>query len=141
MSLFIYDLIRLVLMLELLALFAPPGSSGGAGSFPYLVFTAANALYPLMSLFLWLKVEAYIPYLPLYAAGKLVAVAAALAWLFLSAPELAAYLALDRAGVLAVLAFNLLIVAADAGSACGALRLKRKISPAPAEAGAFEEGL
>ena len=83
--------------------------------------------------------EAYIPYLPLYAAGKLIAVAAALAWFLLSAPELAAYLALDRAGVLAVLAFNLLIVAADTGSAGGALLLKKKI--APAEAGTFEEGL
>jgi hypothetical protein len=128
-------------MLELLMLFAPPGNMGGAGTFPYLVFAAANALYPLMSLFLWLKFEAYIPYLSLYAAGKFVAVAAALAWFFLSAPELAAYLSPDRAGILAVLAFNLVIVAADTGSACAALLLKKKIPPAPAEAGAFQEGL
>jgi hypothetical protein len=125
-------------MLELLILFAPPGS---AGAFPYLVFTAANALYPLMSLFLWLKLEAYIPYLPLYAAGKFIAATAAAAWFLISVPELAASLPLNRAGALAVLAFDIAIIAADTGSACGALLLKKKISPAPAEAGTFQEGL
>jgi hypothetical protein len=133
LSLFIYDLIRLVIMLEFLRIFAPPGNPGGAGTFPYLVFAAANALYPLMSLFLWLKCEAYTPYLPLYAAGKLIAAAAALAWFFVSAPGLA--------GALAVPAFNLdlVIIVMDTGSACGALLLKKKISPAPA--GTFQEGL
>jgi hypothetical protein len=128
-------------MLGLLTLFAPLGTMGGVGVFPYLVFTASNALYPLMSLFLWLKFEEYTPYLSLYAAGKFVAVAAALAWFFISAPKLIAYLALDWAGALAVLVFNTVIVSADTGSACGALLLKRKISPAPVKAGMFQEGL
>jgi hypothetical protein len=120
-------------MLGLLTL--PLGGAGGTGALPYLVFTASNALYPLMSLFLWLKLEDHAPYLPLYAAGKIVAVAAALAWLFISAPKLTANLAMDWTGALTVLIFNMVIIAADTGSACGALLLKRTISPAPAKAG------
>jgi hypothetical protein len=127
-------------MLGFFTLFAPLGSAGGAEPVPYLVFTASNALYPLMSLFLWLKLEDHIPYLSLYAAGKCIAVAAALAWFFVSAPKLLAYLPLDGAGALAALLFNVVIVFADTGSACSALLLKKRSSPAPAEDGTSEEG-
>jgi hypothetical protein len=138
LSLFIYDFIRLLLMLGLLTFLPPLGNMDGT-AFPYLVFAASNALYPLMSLFLWLKLEDYIPYLPLYAAGKFIAAAAAFAWFFLSAPKLAAHPALDWTGVLAALVFDMVIIAADTGSACGALLLKSKISPA--KAGTLQEGL
>ena len=48
--------------------------------FPYVVYLSSNALFPLMALFVWLRRELYLNYLPLYIAGKIVALVSFYAW-------------------------------------------------------------
>jgi hypothetical protein len=89
-ALCIYDWLRLLLMISILTGFgalqsAGEGSEGIAfvtGGVPFLVCTAPNALFPLMSLFLWLRFHPYRIYIPLYIAGKVIVLAALGGWLF-----------------------------------------------------------
>jgi hypothetical protein len=62
-----YELFRLAVFIRLMA-----GESLG-DKFPGLAFGAANALFPLMALFLTVDFNRYAPYASLYAAGKILA--------------------------------------------------------------------
>ncbi|MDR1176582.1 MAG: hypothetical protein LBK83_14055 [Treponema sp.] len=73
--LFVYECIRLLLMLGLYLFFADT-----AGLFPALPLAAANGLFLLMALFMMYSLEVYGLYAPLYLAGKLFFVAAARPW-------------------------------------------------------------
>ena len=82
-GLFFYELLRVLLLV--IFLFVAPldgGSSGGGGGAfsPYVVYLSANSLFPLMALFVWLRRELYLNYLPLYMAGKIVALVSFYAW-------------------------------------------------------------
>jgi hypothetical protein len=103
-ALFFYEALRLLLLVVFL-LVAPPGGgvrqAGGVSMgyafaaesyssgafFPYVASLSANALFPLMALFAWLKPEEYRSYLTLYTAGKLIAVVSFFAWAFFSVRE------------------------------------------------------
>ncbi|MDR2403772.1 MAG: hypothetical protein LBD78_07045 [Spirochaetaceae bacterium] len=89
LALFIYDGIRLLLLIGFWAILLPflgVDTAESGGIFPLLVYTAPNALFPLMTLFLWLRFSAYNPYITLYIAGKIVIVASGLGWLFFVLP-------------------------------------------------------
>jgi hypothetical protein len=81
-SLFLYELLRLLTLAVLFAVFSPLEGAVKSGVFPYLVYAAPNALFPLMTLFMWLRPKAYRSYLSLYTAGKIIAVAAFYGWGF-----------------------------------------------------------
>jgi hypothetical protein len=49
-----------------------------------LAYTASNALFPLMALFIWLNSERYRAYLPLFAAGKCIGISTLLGWSIVS---------------------------------------------------------
>jgi len=100
-------------------------SSAGGASFPYLVYLSANALFPLMTLFLWLRLEEYRNYLPLYIAGKIITVVSFYAWEFLSSHELSETDYLVRTMVL--LGGSVFISLADILSGWGAWTLKNKV--------------
>ena len=72
--LFIYDFIRLMVMTSLLLAFLPPvgnGEGGPAGGlFPHVFYAVPNGLFTLMSFFLWLRLDAYKPYIPLYGGEE-----------------------------------------------------------------------
>jgi hypothetical protein len=78
--LFFYELLRLLVLAILFAVFSPLEGAVKGGVFPYLVYMTPNALFPLMTLFLWLKLEDHRNYLPLYMAGKVIAVAVFYVW-------------------------------------------------------------
>jgi hypothetical protein len=48
------------------------------------VYVTPNALFPLIALFLWLRLEEFKAYLPLYLAGKVIALVAFYAWAIFS---------------------------------------------------------
>jgi hypothetical protein len=85
---FAYDSLRLLFILALLKVFleAPSGPLGefsglpGGLEFPLIAFSAPNALFPLMSLFLLIRAAASRGFIPLYATGKVVCAAALGAW-------------------------------------------------------------
>ncbi|MDR2619398.1 MAG: hypothetical protein LBC62_11060 [Treponema sp.] len=90
-ALFFYESFRLLLLAVLFAFFSPLEGVEKGAVFPYLAYVSPNALFPLMTLFLWLSLGEYRRYLPLYLAGKLIALAAFYAWgVFSFAPALGA---------------------------------------------------
>ena len=83
-GLFFYELLRVLLLVVFLVL-APLGGGFSAGSgtfFPHVVYLSSNALFPLMAMFVWLRREEYRIYLPLYMAGKVVALVSFYVWEF-----------------------------------------------------------
>jgi hypothetical protein len=92
-SVFIYDCSRLLFLLSLLVNFLsfdPAGPSGlfqgpqvnFMAGFPFLLYAAPNALFPLMSFFLLIRLKPSKAYIPLYIAGKAIVLSAAAAWFF-----------------------------------------------------------
>jgi hypothetical protein len=78
-GLFVYECLRLLYLIGSFVVLRP-----GGGNFPWLVYAAPNALFPLAALFLWLDISRYGLYLPLYVAGKGIGVCSMLGWLISS---------------------------------------------------------
>jgi hypothetical protein len=76
---FFYECIRIVLLVFTLVLILPKTSA-----IPWLAFTAPGAIFPLMTLFLWIDYSRYKPYMPLYFAGKCIAIFSILGWSIVS---------------------------------------------------------
>jgi hypothetical protein len=144
---FIYDLIRLAVMTSLLTAFLPPVSSDGGGPadgiFPHVFFAVPNSLFTLMSFFLWLRLDAYKPYIALYMAGKILAVVAVLSWLIFSLPRIAGVLSADSQETFTIVGTALLLSAGDALTVLGGAVLKRRIlgrkTAMPQEAAPLQE--
>ncbi|MDR2494350.1 MAG: hypothetical protein LBD24_03905 [Spirochaetaceae bacterium] len=82
-SLFIYEIFRLILMA--VAAWTPLEDPSGTetamnGLFPYAVYAVPNALFPLMTYFLLIRLSLYKTYLPLYIAGKIIGAASIIGW-------------------------------------------------------------
>jgi hypothetical protein len=77
---FLWDCLRLLALTALFMFFSPLEGARMNGIFPYLVYVTPNALYPLMTLFLLVAPDEFKKYLPLYIAGKVIALAAFYAW-------------------------------------------------------------
>jgi hypothetical protein len=118
-SIFVYDLLRLLGMLWVLPLLILTPQAESGFSFPLFVYTAPNALFLLAVFFLLVRFEEYRSYAYLYIAGKAVAVTANLGWFFFSLRKLAPALAEYALGALAVLGFLLLLACLDALSVLG----------------------
>ncbi len=124
---FIYDFIRLVVMTSLLVAFIPPGGSGEGGIFPHVFYAVPNGLFPLMSFFLWIRLEAYKPYIALYMAGKILAVIAVFAWLAFLLPTIKGDLIGIPRGIFTIIGTALLLSAGDALTVLGGAVLKKRI--------------
>ena len=131
--LFVYEILRILLLVVFLyiapsELSAPVGNDTSGAFFPYLVFLSANALFPLMALFVWLRPEEYRNYLTLYIAGKIIGVVSFYAWEFFSSREFpgAEYLAKS----MVLLGGSVFVSLADILSVWGAWTLKNKFRQA-----------
>jgi hypothetical protein len=127
-SLFVYDLVRLILMIRLLSVFGLSLASEDSGIFPYLVYAVPQALFPLMTLFILLQFPVYDSYIVLYIAGKTIGIVSVFAWIVFSFLNILASLAVDAAETAAVLGGVLLLAATDALSIGGAVLLKNRLS-------------
>jgi hypothetical protein len=130
--LFAYELIRLVIMIGLMAFFMPPPGEGGGILFPYQALAAPNALFPLITFFLCLRPDFYRPYIFLFAAGKVVLIAAAAGWLYFSFSSIMSFPNDDQFIILGCLLF---LTAADVLSILGGLALNRGVLRLPPPAG------
>lgn len=73
----IYECMRILFLLGAFVLLRPDGA---AAAFPWLACVASNALFPLMTLFLWMNSSRYGAYEPLYTAGKCVCFVSVMGW-------------------------------------------------------------
>jgi hypothetical protein len=112
-------------MVGLLVLFIQPASLQGGGVFPQVFYVVPNGLFPLMSFFLWINLEAYKPFIALYMAGKIIAVVSVFAWLMFSLPLISASFLEGRRSTLIVAVAVLLLAAGDALSVLGGVALKK----------------
>jgi hypothetical protein len=125
MVLFIYDLIRLAVMVGLLQVFLRGRENSGAGVFPYLPYAAPNALFPLMALFIWVDPETYRVYFPLYMAGKTVGIGAFIGWTLFSLNSAAVTVLVDNPPLVMALGLGLFLVLADIGAILGVRALSK----------------
>jgi hypothetical protein len=101
--------------------------SGTENFFPYVVYTAPNALFPLMALFLLLHLEAYRPYLSLYMAGKTVSAASATVWLIFFSRNIPSILYTGEIQALVFLGMVVIFVFADVLSIGGVWFLRNRL--------------
>jgi hypothetical protein len=137
-ALFLYEGVRLVVLAGVFSVWDP---GGGRGAFPWLVFAAPNALFPLMALFIWRRFSRYGAYLPLYIAGKCVGLAAGAGFFVFSRQDVYTAVYLREPGILMILGSLLFLLFGDLFSAAGGLALAKKLQgiekpgeTAPAEA-------
>jgi hypothetical protein len=123
-ALFIYEGIRLVVLIWIFSLLRP---GGGVDFFPWLVYAAPNALFPLMTLFLWQNVSRWGAYAPLYASGKCVALVSIVVFCFFSRQNVYTALYLKNPGALWAFGSILFLLAGDLLSVAGGLALAGKI--------------
>ena len=81
-GLFLYECLRLLVLVFFLLLAPQEGALGGALSGSFTVYMSSNALFPLMALFIWLKPDEYKNYITLYMAGKFVFLISFYSWEF-----------------------------------------------------------
>jgi len=74
-SLFIYEFIRIVILVNLLVLQVKDTSF-----LTKALLASPGALFPLMALFIWLDTDRYKAYLPLFLAGKGIGIFTLLGW-------------------------------------------------------------
>jgi hypothetical protein len=122
MVLFIYDLVRLAVLVGLLQVFLSGRENSGAGVFPYLPYAAPNVLFPLMTLFLWADPETHRAYFPLYMAGKTVGIGAFIGWAVFS---LSSITVIDNSFFVTALGLAVFLVLADIGAILGARALSK----------------
>jgi hypothetical protein len=113
--------------------FLRPG--GGVDFFPWLVYAAPNALFPLMAFFLWQSLSRWGAYAPLYTSGKCVALVSVVFFCFFSRQNVYTALYLKNPGAFAALGIILFLLAGDALSAAGGLALAGKVREHGAAAG------
>ena len=123
-TLFFYEVFRVLLLVVFLFIASLEGFASGA-FFPYLVFLSANALFPLMALFVWLRPQEYRNYLTLYMAGKFIAMASFFAWELFTTREFPGMENIAKGMIL--LGGSVFISVADIFSIGGAWTLNNKI--------------
>jgi hypothetical protein len=125
--LFIFDLIRLTVMISLFMAFVPAGTGDGK-IFPYLFYAVPNGLFPLITLFLWLKLKSYKPYIALYIAGKILAVVAVFTWIVFSIPSIDQALSVNAQRIFIIMGTTLLLALGDALTVLGGVMLKKRLA-------------
>jgi hypothetical protein len=126
----VYEVFRLAVFIRVMA-----GESLG-DKFPGLAFGAANALFPLMALFLVVDFGRYAPYASLYAAGKILAATVLISCGFLWRDRIFEALFTGKAAVVGDL---LTVALGDLVSAGGGIVLALR-SPRIKAAAAVENG-
>jgi hypothetical protein len=117
-----YEFIRLFTLLLVVR-----GAAPQEESFPWLVYGTANALFLFMALFLLADLSWYRSYIPLYAAGKMLAAFSAIGWVFFSRIQLTLAIIEGSPEILTLLGGVLGIAGGDLLSAVAALVLGRKL--------------
>jgi len=85
-ALFIYECFRLSLLVAFLLISQsiesvfPAGSLAGGAFFPYIAYISSTALFPLMTLFMWLRPQEHRSYIALYMTGKIIGIVLFYTW-------------------------------------------------------------
>lgn len=138
-----YEIVRLLLLVVFM--FIMPGTYRNGVFYPYIVFLSANALFPLMALFVLLKPEEHGNFLTLYMAGKIIGAVSFYSWEFFSfrrgiwdVPGLGADISAFDNIVKSMVVFggSMFVSLADVFSVWGAWTLKGKYRQALVRGGA-----
>ena len=123
-----YELLRLLFLAFSFVFFSSLQATIKGGVFPYLVYMSSNALFPLICFFLFLQPGEYRIYLPLYMAGKTIAVVLFYTWAVFSLPPETASIGRENfAEGMMILGGAFFISLGDALSVFGTWVLSRKL--------------
>jgi hypothetical protein len=122
-------------MVSLLVSFVPLNAEG-EGVFPHLFYAVPNGLFPLITLFLYIRISLYKSFIPLYLAGKTLAIVAVFAWIIFSRQLIAQALAVNTEGTISIVGAAMLLAIGDFLSIAGGVIVKHNQDQAsPAESG------
>jgi hypothetical protein len=104
LGIFFYDILRVFFLVTLLAgVTGDPSGPGGMFQgvpdgirFPYMVYAAPGALFPLMAFFLLIRPGESRAFVPLYMTGKVISAAALAGWAFFAFAKLHGFLPVMR---------------------------------------------
>jgi hypothetical protein len=130
---FVYEFFRFMIMIGIFAVFRPWQGIAGSGAFveslfPYVIYVVPNALFPLMTYFLWIRFSLYKAYLALYIAGKTIVVVSIIGWSVFSFQSIITSNSMEWTSVLIVAGVTLLLAVTDAFSIFGGLALQTKLN-------------
>jgi hypothetical protein len=121
-GLFVYECIRLFFLVGAFVALRP---GEGAMAFPWLACVVPNALFPLMTLFLWVDASNYAGYRPLYISGKCISLVSEAAWFVFSRQDL--YAAVYGGGRSVLIIIGILgIISGDTLSTAAGFFITRK---------------
>ena len=132
--LFGYELLRLLYLAFSFTVFSSLEAVVKGGFFPYLVYISSNALFPLICFFMFLRPWEYRNYLPLYMAGKTIAVVLFYTWTIFSLPLENKFMGENFFEGMILLGAAFIISLGDALSVLGTWILNRKIPETKVEA-------
>jgi hypothetical protein len=118
--LFLYDLVRLIVIVGIIAQLGKVSLLNG--SFPYLVYSSSQALFPIMTWFIYTDAEKYLAYFPLNIAGKGVNILLSAIWVFHAASEISSSMSFE---LFLCLGLTLIIVFTDIMSILGMIFIKK----------------
>ncbi|MDR0567872.1 MAG: hypothetical protein LBG87_01520 [Spirochaetaceae bacterium] len=121
-----------MILIVVFAVLRPLQESPGGGVFPYAVYVVPNALFPLMTYFLWIRFSLYKPYIALYIAGKTIGVVSIIGWCIFSfrfsalSGAVSSVFAMEQPGIL-IAGIILILAALDGLTIFGGLLLNTKV--------------
>ena len=132
--LFVFDLLRFILLAVSFMLMSRIRTEGSSEVFPYMAYLSANALFPLITMFLLFKAQEYSNYLPLYIAGKTISVVLFYIWVVVILPFEAGMVRRENYSEAMLLLGSVFLVSLeDALSIIGSLVLVKKTRNVRAE--------
>jgi hypothetical protein len=119
--LFLYDVARLIVIVGIMTQLGKLSLSDE--SYPYLVYASAQALFPIMTWFIYSDAEKYLVYLPLNIAGKSINILLSGIWAFSSASPILASMSFE---LFVCLGLTLIILFTDIINILGMVYVKKR---------------
>jgi hypothetical protein len=120
-------------MIGVFAVLRPLQEMSPEGIFPYVVYMVPNALFPLMTYFLWIRLSLYRSYIALYTAGKTIGVVSIIGWCMftfrtlITADSMTVSMIMEQPNSV-IAGFILILSALDALTIFGGLMLNNKLN-------------
>jgi hypothetical protein len=121
--LFLYDIARLFVIVATMTQLGK--LSLFDGSFPYLVYASSQALFPIMTWFIYMDAKTHLAYIPLHITGKCIHIVLSGVWIFGAVSTGLATLSFD---LFVCLGLTLIILFTDIISILGMFFVKRGFS-------------
>ena len=118
--LFLYDVVRLIVIVGIMTQLGKTSLSDG--SYPYLVYASSQALFPIMTWFIYFDAESHLSYFPLNITGKCMHMLLSGIWVFFTISQFSSVISFE---LFICLGLTLIILFTDIISILGMVFVKK----------------